>query len=118
MNKQNICFLFLLKKTVIFFLSEKQFLCDKQVTGHLFFLFNLSCRCTMQMGSSCLNLAPMERVMASSTLQQAWLWTPMGISLLLTGATVGSRLDSENHIYHKTVSYSIYLPIFFFICAS
>lgn len=65
-------------------------------------LFNPSCRCTTQMGSSCLNLAPMEKEMASSTLQQAWLWTPMGISSSLTGATVGFRLAPENHILQNS----------------
>lgn len=62
------------------------------------FLFYLSCRCTLQMGSSYLNLAPMERGMASSMLQQVSLWILMETSLLLTGVTVGFRLALENHI--------------------
>lgn len=49
----------------------------------------------MLTGSSCLNLAPTERGTDSSMPRQAWLLMPMEISLLLIGATAGSRLASE-----------------------
>lgn len=60
-------------------------------------LLNLLCRCTTQMGSSSLNSAPTEKGTASSMLPQALLWMPTEISLLLTGATVVSRLAWENY---------------------
>lgn len=66
------------------------------------------------MGSSCLNLAPMGRGTASSMLQQAWPWMLMEISLLLIGATVGSRLAWKNYILlngeSKFVSISLTYP--------
>lgn len=111
MNQQEHMFPVVLSKQS-FFLSDKNSFC---VTNRSLVSY-FSCRCTTQMGSSCINLAPTEREMASSTLQQAWLWTPMAISSSLTGATVGFRFAPENRIsFHSELQLSLCL-ILLYLC--